>query len=62
MQQLTISNQVISTHNGFYSLNDLHRASGAEKKHQPALFFRNAEVQELISEIERSTNLQNIKL
>ena len=62
MQQLTISNQVISTHNVFYSLNDLHRASGAEKKHQPALFFRNAEVQELISEIERSTNLQNIKL
>lgn len=59
MTNLVISNQAISQHNDFYSLNDLHRASGAEKKHQPALFFRNAEVQELISEIERSTNLQN---
>lgn len=59
MSNLIISNQVISQHNGLFSLNDLHRASGAEKKHQPALFFRNAEVQELISEIERSTNSQN---
>ncbi|SIS07221.1 KilA-N domain-containing protein, partial [Moraxella cuniculi DSM 21768] len=59
MTNLVIANHTISQYNGFYSLNDLHRASGAEKKHQPALFFRNAEVQDLILEIERSTNLQN---
>lgn len=61
---LIISNQTISSHNGLFSLNDLHRASGSEKKHQPALFMRNTEVQALISEIEQenssSTDLQTL--
>lgn len=28
-----ISSQVISVHNGLYSLTDLHKASGGENKH-----------------------------
>ncbi len=49
---LIISNQAISTHNGLYSLNDLHKVSGNEKRHEPNRFMRNAEVQEMIAEIE----------
>lgn len=53
MTHLVISNQVISTHNGLFSLNDLHKSSGGNSKHQPTNFMRNAEVQELIVEIEQ---------
>ena len=38
---LIISNQAISTHNGLYSLNDLHKVSGGAKKHEPYQFMRN---------------------
>lgn len=56
MQQLTISNQAISTHNDLYSLTDLHKASGGENKHKPNYFLANQETQALIAEIE-SENL-----
>ncbi len=36
---LIISNQAISTHNGLYSLNDLHKVSGNEKRHEPNRFM-----------------------
>ncbi|MDH9217823.1 KilA-N domain-containing protein [Moraxella lacunata] len=49
---LIISNQAISTHNGLYSLNDLHKVSGSAKKHEPYQFMRNQETKELIAEIE----------
>lgn len=49
---LIISNQAISTHNGLYSLNDLHKVSGGAKKHEPYQFMRNQETKELIAEIE----------
>ena len=49
---LIISNQAISQHNGLYSLNDLHKASGGAKKHEPYQFMRNQETKELITEIE----------
>ena len=49
---LIISNQAISQHNGLYSLNDLHKASGGAKKHEPYQFMRNQETKELIAEIE----------
>lgn len=48
----------IRTLDGLYSLNDLHKASGSNKNHQPAFFIRNAQTQELIKEIDRSANSQ----
>ena len=57
MQQLTISNQVISNHNDFYSLNDLHRASGQADKHKPSNFLRNEQTQELIQAIESENQI-----
>lgn len=49
---LIISNQTISTHNGLFSLNDLHKSSGGEKRHQPSNFIANQQTKDLISEIE----------
>lgn len=44
---------------GRYMLGDLHKASGAEKKHQPSNFLRTDQIKELISEIDHSANLQS---
>lgn len=44
---------------GRYCLNDLHRAAGAESKHQPAFWMRNAQTQALINEIANSADLQS---
>lgn len=49
---LIIAQTAISTYNNLFSLNDLHKASGNEKKHQPALFLANKETKDLITEIE----------
>lgn len=48
---------------GRYCLNDLHKASGGLKKHQVSNFLRSDQTQELISEINRCSDLsidQNI--
>ncbi|MEE6030645.1 KilA-N domain-containing protein [Avibacterium paragallinarum] len=51
MSNLTILNTQIRTLDNLYSLNDFHKASGGEKKHQPALFMRLDTTKLLISEI-----------
>ncbi|MBY7982009.1 KilA-N domain-containing protein [Vibrio fluvialis] len=56
MPNLTIVSREIRILNGLYSLNDLHKASGSAKKHQPHQFLRNDQTRDLISEIDRSAN------
>jgi len=50
-QSLTVGNIVIRQHNGLHSLNDLHKASGGEDKHQPSKFIRLDTTQALIAEL-----------
>lgn len=57
MTNLVINSQAISTHNGLFSLNDLHKVSGNEKRHEPNRFLRNDETQALISEIESENQI-----
>ncbi|KGQ30010.1 hypothetical protein P375_11215 [Gallibacterium genomosp. 2] len=55
MSNLAILNTSVRTYKNLYSLNDLHKASGSENKHQPALFIRLDTTKNLIAEIERET-------
>ena len=62
---LTISNSNIGMKDGLYSLNDLHRASGGLKRHQPSNFIRRKQTQELITEIKtenfRSSEMRSLE-
>ncbi|AZR96178.1 hypothetical protein BBB39_13015 [Bordetella trematum] len=59
MKSLTICDTSIGRDDGGrYSLNDLHRASGGAKKHQPAMFMRLGSTKNLIAEIQ-STDMQS---
>lgn len=50
--QLSVLNVRIRSFDGLYSLNDLHKVAGSERKHEPNLFFRLDQTQELIKEIQ----------
>lgn len=58
-QPLTIGEFTIrQDQDGRYCLNDLHKAGGNQAKHKPANFLRIEQTQELIAEIDGSSNLQ----
>lgn len=57
--QITILDNVVKVINGLFCLNDLHKASGGEKKHQPSFFMRNQETTDLINEIKLLDNLED---
>ena len=48
MAHLIISSKDIRILDGLYSLNDLHKAAGAEKRHTPSRFIRNRQTQDII--------------
>ena len=57
---LAIYNYPIRMMEGLYCLNDLHKASGGEKKHKPAFFLRNEQTKDIIRELQNSNSLENI--
>ncbi|WP_421854545.1 KilA-N domain-containing protein [Marinomonas sp.] len=59
MAHITIFSKNIRTLDGLYSLNDLYKASGASKKHQPANFMRLENTRGLIDEISHSSDLRS---
>lgn len=60
MRELTIADTAIRQDaEGRYCLNDLHRASGAEAKHQPANWLRLQQTQDLAAELDREAIPQN---
>jgi len=48
---LSLDNITVRQFDGLYSLNDLHKASGGERKHQPNRFIRLDQTQALIAEL-----------
>lgn len=59
MNALTVLTSEIRQHDGLYSLNDLHSASGSLAKNKPANFMRLETTQELMKEI-KCSDLSNI--
>lgn len=52
MNDLTIAGRLIRISDGLYCLNDLHKASGGEKRHKPVEWLRLAQTAELVAELE----------
>lgn len=59
--KITILDTAVSMLDGLYSLNDLHTASGKNKKHQPSFFMRNQETKDLVKEIEGMDKIKAVR-
>jgi hypothetical protein len=57
MAHLIISSKDIRTLDGMYSLNDLHKAAGSEKRHKPNYFMNLLQTQELVEVISQDRDL-----
>lgn len=57
MSNLQILSSEIRQTNNLYSLNDLHKASGAEEKHTPNRFMRRDHTKALITEINQTPEM-----
>ncbi|QUX96602.1 hypothetical protein C0J08_14875 [Marinomonas sp. CT5] len=55
--KLHILSEEIRILDGLYSLNDLHKVSGAKNNHRPSLFVRTDQTKELIEEVTQSTDM-----
>lgn len=54
MSSLVIANtEIRQDAKGRYSLNDLHRAAGAEQRHRPKYWLKNDQTHELVAELEK---------
>lgn len=61
MNALIISTTAIrQDHEGRFSLNDLHRAAGAQSRHQPGKYLENQSSQELIAELQGEVGITGI--
>lgn len=58
--QITILDYIVSIADGLYSLNDLHKASGANAKHKPAFFLRNEQTKEIVTELQICNSPENV--
>lgn len=57
---LTIAGTSVRQVNGLFSLNDLHKASGGEKRHQPADFLKIEQTKALVAEIGNSEESRSL--
>ncbi|OAM33232.1 hypothetical protein A7P96_00540 [Eikenella sp. NML03-A-027] len=51
--QIVIANRVIRRHGDLYCLNDLHKASGGEKRHRPSYWLALKQTSEIIEELNK---------
>lgn len=51
--QMVVGDVVVRQIDGMYSLNDLHRASGGEKRHAPNEWARTQQAQDLVQEVSK---------
>lgn len=56
-QSIALGNSVIHQIDGFYSLKDLHIASGSAEKHKPSNFMRLEQTQALIHELAKGSDM-----